>query len=74
MAVVGSKAITKVVKVVFINSKVSCCLDCTQQRLSDVAIVTGPVATAFEVRSVVGNPWTETAKRAKSQVSKMGGG
>ena len=69
VAVVGSKAITKVVKVIFINGKVSCSLDCTQQGLSDVAIVTGPVATAFEVCSIVGNPWTESAKRAKSQFS-----
>jgi hypothetical protein len=63
MAIVGSKAVTKVVKVVFINGKVSCCLDCTQQGLSDVAIVTGPVATVFEVCRIVGDPWTETAKR-----------
>ena len=61
MAIVGSEAITKVVKVIFINGKVGCCLHCSQQGLSDVAIVTGPVATAFEVCSIVCNPWTETA-------------
>ena len=60
MAIVGSKAITKVVKVVLINVKVGRCLDCTEQGLSDVAVVTGPVATMFKVCSIVSDPWTET--------------
>lgn len=68
MAVVGSKAITKVVKVVLINIKVGCCLDCSQQGLGDAAIVTGPVTTTLEVCSVVGNLWTETTKEHRHKL------
>ena len=63
MAIVCPKAITKVVKIVFINGKVGCCFDCIQQRLCDIVIVTCPVATTSEVSAVISNSWTQTALR-----------